>query len=61
MEGFRLCWQAIPGGRTECISPTTQELAEFRLREQMTAFPSIRSWIVVENQWDEQETGGGCG
>jgi hypothetical protein len=52
MESFRLCWQARPGGRTECTGPTSQEVALFRLREQMTVFPAIHSWIVEEGQTD---------
>jgi hypothetical protein len=50
MESFRLCWQAVPGGRTECTAPTTQEIAMLRLREQMSAFPSIRCWVADDNR-----------
>lgn len=49
MVSFRLCWQAIPGGRTECQSPTSLELALFRQREQSATFPAIQSWIVAED------------
>jgi hypothetical protein len=52
MESFRLCWQMKPGGRTECTSPTSQDVALFRLREQVTVFPEIRSWIVEETPTD---------
>jgi hypothetical protein len=48
MESFRLCWQGRPGGRTECTAPTSRDLAQFRLRDQKTVFPSLRSWIIDE-------------
>lgn len=52
MESFRLCWQVKPGGRTECTSPTSQDVALFRLREQETVYPEIFSWIVEEQSVD---------
>jgi hypothetical protein len=53
MECFRLCWQVGPGGRTECTAPTSQNLAQFRLREQMISFPAIRSWIREDGPPEE--------
>lgn len=61
MESFRLCWQTMPGGRTECDAPTSQEVALLRLREQVTVFPDIRSWVVEETVPDRPFMTAECG
>jgi hypothetical protein len=48
MDSFRLCWQMVPGGRTECTAPIPQDVAEFRMREQTEAFPGLRIWIAED-------------
>jgi hypothetical protein len=50
MDGVRLCWQVIPGGRTECTSPISEEIAELRLKEQAQVFPALRLWIVAAGE-----------
>ncbi|PKU23419.1 hypothetical protein [Telmatospirillum siberiense] len=59
MDSYRLCWQATPGGRTECTAPISRDIALFRLREQATSFPAIQSWIVEEATADRAEEDGG--
>lgn len=55
MDRYRLCWQAMPGGRTECTAPISRDIALFRLREQAMSFPAIQSWITEEPTEDREE------
>ncbi len=55
MDNFRLCWQVIPGGRTECLPPNSQDIAEFGLREQREAFPGLKNWLVETDRSDQMD------